>query len=57
MLYEICPIGLILEAAGGAASTGTQSVLDVPVTSIHQRGAMITGDRDAVERYQAAYTA
>ena len=57
MLYEICPIGLVMEAAGGAASDGMRDVLDVPVTSPHQRGPFIAGARDAVGRYVSAYAA
>ncbi|MPZ98694.1 MAG: class 1 fructose-bisphosphatase [Dehalococcoidia bacterium] len=55
MLYEVCPIGMIMEAAGGASSNGAQSVLDVPVTSPHQRSPLIVGAADAVERYRAAH--
>ena len=55
MLYEICPIGFIMEAAGGAAIDGVRSVLDVPITQPHQRGPLIVGDREAVLRYQRGY--
>lgn len=55
MLYEICPIGLIMEAAGGTALDGARPVLDVPITSLHQRGPLIAGNASAVERYRAAY--
>ncbi|MDO9444627.1 MAG: fructose-bisphosphatase class I, partial [Dehalococcoidia bacterium] len=57
MLYEICPIGLIMECAGGAAIDGTRSVLDVPITAPHQRGPLIAGAAEAVERYRVAYAA
>ena len=57
MLYEICPIGLIMEWAGGAAIDGSRSVLDVPVTAPHQRGPLVAGAAAAVERYRVAYTA
>jgi len=57
MLYEVNPIGFVMEAAGGAASTGMRPVLDVPITSPHQRGPFVAGATDAVRRYEAAYTA
>jgi fructose-1,6-bisphosphatase len=57
MLYEICPIGLVMEAAGGGASSGRQPVLDVPVTGPHQRGPLVAGAADAVARYEAAHRA
>ena len=55
MLYEVCPIGFVMEAAGGSAMDGATPVLDVPITSPHQRGPMIVGDREAVLRYHSAY--
>jgi len=57
MLYEVNPIGFIMEAAGGAASTGALPVLDVPVTSPHQRCPFVAGAADVVQRYEAAYAA
>jgi fructose-1,6-bisphosphatase I len=57
MLYEICPIGFVMESAGGAASNGSGSVLDVPVTAPHQRGALVAGAASAVARYSEAYLA
>lgn len=55
MLYEVNPIGFIMEAANGAASTGAQPVLDIVVTRPHQRGPFVAGAADAVARYEAAY--
>lgn len=57
MLYEVNPIGFIMEAAQGAASNGAQAVLDVVVTSPHQRAPFVAGAADAVARYEAAYRA
>ena len=57
MLYEVNPIGFVMEAANGAASDGTQPVLDVVVTSPHQRGPFVTGAADAVALYEAGYRA
>ncbi|MCK9486821.1 MAG: fructose-bisphosphatase class I [Dehalococcoidia bacterium] len=55
MLYEVCPIGLVMVAAGGAAMDGARSVLDVPVTAPHQRSPFVAGEAAAVERYREAY--
>lgn len=57
MLYEVCPIGFIMEAAGGGASNGGEPVLDVVVTEPHQRCPFVAGDAEAVRRYEAAYAA
>lgn len=37
LLYESNPMGMIVEQAGGAASTGTGRILDVQPTGIHMR--------------------
>jgi len=37
LLYECAPLGFVLEQAGGTASTGTQRILDIQATKIHQR--------------------
>lgn len=50
LMYEANPMGLIVEQAGGAASTGTQRIMDVTPTSHHQRVSVIMGSRDEVAR-------
>ena len=37
LMYESNPMGMIIEQAGGAASTGTAKILDIQPTEIHQR--------------------
>lgn len=37
LLYESCPMAMIMEQAGGAGSTGHGRILDVKPTEIHQR--------------------
>ncbi len=50
LLYEANPMAMIVEQAGGAASTGRERILDVSPTGIHQRVPVILGSRDEVER-------
>jgi len=50
LLYEARPMALIVEQAGGAASTGRGRLLDVDVTELHQRVPVILGSRSEVER-------
>lgn len=57
MLYEVCPIAFLIEAAGGRASSGGGPVLDVAVTSPHQRSPFVTGSAEAVARYEEAFAA
>jgi len=37
LLYEACPIGFIMEQAGGRASTGREPILSVQPDSLHHR--------------------
>jgi fructose-1,6-bisphosphatase I len=48
LLYECAPIAFIAEAAGGAASTGTERVLEVEPTSLHARVPLFVGSEDDV---------
>jgi len=48
LLYEVAPMGMIVEQAGGRASTGLERVLDVVATEYHQRASVILGSPDDV---------
>jgi fructose-1,6-bisphosphatase I len=48
LMYEANPMALIVEQAGGAASTGQERILDVQPTSHHQRVSVILGSREEV---------
>jgi fructose-1,6-bisphosphatase len=50
LLYEANPMAMIVEQAGGAASTGRGRILDVRPESLHQRVPVILGTRSEVER-------
>jgi fructose-1,6-bisphosphatase I len=43
LLYEANPVSFLAEQAGGASSDGTQRLLDVQPTGIHQRTPLIVG--------------
>ena len=54
LLYEACPISLLVEQAGGRASTGRQRLLDLAPNTLHERVPLILGSRcevDRIERY------
>lgn len=57
LLYEASPMAMVVEQAGGAASTGRERVLDVEPESLHQRVPLILGSREEVERLVAYHTA
>ncbi len=48
LLYESAPMGYVVEQAGGSASTGTERILDIQPTAIHQRTPIAIGSRDDV---------
>jgi fructose-1,6-bisphosphatase len=50
LLYEANPMAMLVEQAGGAASTGRGRILEVAPTSLHQRVPVILGSRNEVER-------
>lgn len=52
MVYEGAPLAFLADRAGGMGSDGTQSLLDVVPTSIHQRTPVFLGHRGLVERLQ-----
>ena len=52
LLYEANPIGMLIEQAGGRASTGRQPLLEVQADSLHQRIGLVFGARDEVERIE-----
>jgi len=55
LLYEAAPLAMVVEQAGGAASTGPQRILDIEPTSLHQRVPLIIGSRDDVREYNQFY--
>jgi len=53
LMYEANPMAMIVEQAGGAASTGRERILDIAPTTLHQRVPLILGSRGEVERLVA----
>jgi len=52
LLYEANPVGMIIEQAGGRASTGREPVLRVAPSVLHQRIGLVFGSRHEVERIE-----
>lgn len=52
LLYESNPIAMVIEQAGGRASTGAQRVLEVAPRSLHERSGFIFGAAGEVERLE-----
>lgn len=55
LLYEANPMAWLVEGAGGLSTTGTQNILDVVPTGIHQRVPVILGSAEEVRRVEAWY--
>jgi len=49
LLYEANPMAMIMEQAGGAAHTGTESIMDIQPDGLHQRVPVIMGSKEEVE--------
>jgi fructose-1,6-bisphosphatase I/sedoheptulose-1,7-bisphosphatase len=52
LLYEANPMAMLVEQAGGAASTGRGRLLEVEPSALHQRVPVILGSREEVERIE-----
>ena len=50
LLYEANPMSFVVEQAGGLASTGTQRIMELQPTNLHQRCPVIMGSKSEVER-------
>lgn len=55
LMYECNPMAYIIEKAGGMASTGKISVLDVQPTAVHQRCPIFLGSKQDVEEIVELY--
>ena len=52
LMYEANPMAMLVEQAGGCASTGRERLLDVVPQGLHQRVPVILGSRNEVERIE-----
>ena len=48
LLYEAAPLAFLVERAGGTASDGTQPILDIQPTGLHQRTPLFIGNKGLV---------
>ena len=52
LLYEANPLAFIAEQAGGAAIDGSQRILEIEPTEIHQRTPLVIGSREEVAAFE-----
>ena len=54
LLYEANPLAMVVEQAGGLASTGAQRILALRPTALHQRTPLVIGSREDVLEVEQA---
>ncbi len=52
VLYEVLPIGYVIEKAGGSSSNGEGSVLDIVIKSTEDRSPVCYGSAGEVKRFE-----
>lgn len=52
--YELKPLAMVVEQAGGATTDGTQSILNITPSALHQKGTMIAGNAANVQAYSSS---
>lgn len=55
LLYEAAPMAMLMEQAGGKATTGKTNIMDIVPTEIHQRVPVYMGSADDVSDFEALY--
>ena len=53
LLYEAYPMAMVVEQAGGKATTGSMRILDVEPTALHQRVPLVIGSVEDVNEATA----
>ena len=56
LLYEVAPVAMLIEQAGGAASDGRTRILDLVAGGIHERAPLVCGSSEEVACVAAYYT-
>ena len=50
LMYEANPMSFLIEQAGGMATNGSQRILDIVPTKLHERVSVMLGSKNEVER-------
>ena len=50
LVYEAHPMAMVIEQAGGSASTGRERILDLSAQNLHQRVPLVMGSSNEVRR-------
>ena len=52
LLYEANPMAYLFEQAGGGATNGTDRILEIMPTELHQRTPLVIGSKDDVDAFR-----
>jgi fructose-1,6-bisphosphatase I len=55
LVYEGAPMSYILEQAGGKSTTGSQRVMDISPSAVHQRVPVFLGSPDDIDEVVTVY--
>ena len=50
LMYEANPMAFIVEQAGGTATNGSERIMDIVPTKLHERVSVVLGSKNEVER-------
>jgi fructose-1,6-bisphosphatase I len=56
LMYECNPLALLVEQAGGMATTGTRRILEIEPHDLHERCPLFIGSRKLVEKAEELHT-
>lgn len=52
LMYEANPMSFLVEQAGGASTNGTDSIMDLQPTDLHERVSVMLGSKEEIDRIQ-----
>lgn len=52
LLFEVAPLGFLIEKAGGYSSDGKQSVLDKVINNLDERTQVAYGSKNEIIRFE-----
>jgi fructose-1,6-bisphosphatase I len=55
LMYECNPMAFVIEKAGGLATTGTERILDIKPSAVHQRAPFFVGSKADVEEVMESF--
>jgi fructose-1,6-bisphosphatase I len=50
LMYEANPMSFLVEQAGGASINGTQTIMDLQPTDLHERVSVMLGSKEEIDR-------